>query len=258
MRTRPIRVCPGRPTATAALLGGLLLLLAAAPAAAREKVVVYRCTDASGAVTLQNDTPCPKGSKQERRVMEAASPVAPPAAPVAPAAPIAPAAPAAAPAPAAIRAPAPPPPATPSGSYPRGEVDREYPSADSRGYTLGEADGEYPIAAGERLPPPSLYVCRTFNDQSYLAETSGPHERCVTVSTSGLGGGLVEAGAGTPCETRTDECVRVPDEALCDHWRQRLREAESALQFGTAENRAQAEAEARRIKRVVRDSTCGL
>lgn len=49
--------------------------------------VIYRCTDAAGAVTFQNDAPCPAGQAQQRRVVEMATPmptyIAPPAAPVA-------------------------------------------------------------------------------------------------------------------------------------------------------------------------------
>jgi len=47
----------------------LLTLLLCAPLAAADEVVFYRCTDASGALTLQN-MPCPKGEKQEKKVMQ--------------------------------------------------------------------------------------------------------------------------------------------------------------------------------------------
>ena len=50
----------------------LLALAAIMPTAAAQSVVIYRCTDGKGALTIQNGTPCPKGSKQERRVIEAA------------------------------------------------------------------------------------------------------------------------------------------------------------------------------------------
>lgn len=46
-------------------------------------VVVYRCVSADGAVTLQNDRRCPKGSREQRRVIE--TPVSP-AVPAVPAA----------------------------------------------------------------------------------------------------------------------------------------------------------------------------
>ena len=44
---------------------------------AQQAVVLYRCTDALGVVTLQNDTPCPKGQRQEKRIVEAAATAAP-------------------------------------------------------------------------------------------------------------------------------------------------------------------------------------
>jgi len=54
-----------------------VLLLGLTDATAAESVVIFRCTDAGGAVTFQNDVPCPQGTAQVRRVMEAAAPVAP-------------------------------------------------------------------------------------------------------------------------------------------------------------------------------------
>lgn len=69
----------------AALAAGLLVLTCSAHARAQGTVVIYRCTDASGAVTLQNGTPCPKGAKQEVRRMTAPPPGPPPPAFVPPA-----------------------------------------------------------------------------------------------------------------------------------------------------------------------------
>ena len=43
----------------------LVLACALATPAAAQQVVMYRCTDVRGVVTLQNDTPCAKGLKQE-------------------------------------------------------------------------------------------------------------------------------------------------------------------------------------------------
>jgi hypothetical protein len=70
----------------------------ASVAAAQNEIVIYRCVDAAGAVTLQNDVPCPKGSQQTvRRV--APLPVRTPPPPAAAAPPVAAPAPAAPPAP---------------------------------------------------------------------------------------------------------------------------------------------------------------
>jgi len=65
--------------------GVLLAVLALAPCPASARTVIYRCVAADGAVTLQNDAKCPKGSRQHKRVMP--TPTAP-AAPSPPAIPI--------------------------------------------------------------------------------------------------------------------------------------------------------------------------
>ena len=57
------------------------------PPASAQQVVVYRCTDAAGNVTVQNDEPCPKGAREERKVIEPPPPLPvfePPAAPETP------------------------------------------------------------------------------------------------------------------------------------------------------------------------------
>ena len=55
----------------------------------------------------------------------------------------------------------------------------------------------------------------------------------------------------------TDQCQRVPDETLCEKWKQRLRETESALRFGRDQERPDAQAEFDRIGRIMRETTCG-
>lgn len=69
-------------TRSQSLLLGVLWLAGAAVA---QETVFYKCTDANGAVTVQNGTPCAPGMRQEVRrvggVQGAAAPAArPPAA----------------------------------------------------------------------------------------------------------------------------------------------------------------------------------
>jgi hypothetical protein len=208
-------------------LCGLALWTAAATASAQGRVVIYRCTDASGAVTLQNGTPCPKGSKQERRVVDTATSSAPAYAP--PPAPLI----------SAPQAPAATPPAAPSPAP-------------------APIESAPAIADAERLPPPWLYECRTYDNDRYFSENGNPPPRCVTLSTTGLGGVIGESNGSSACEMKTDQCQRVPDGAVCQAWRVRLREAESALRFGVTADRERDEAELQRLTRITRDSTCGL
>src|SRR5918993_4070949 len=60
----------------AQLLACVLLSFAACGAAHATKI--YRCTDASGAVTMQSDTPCGPGMKQEVRTIGEVPTAAPP------------------------------------------------------------------------------------------------------------------------------------------------------------------------------------
>lgn len=209
--------------------------MTAVAAPAQAQVTIYRCTDASGALTVQNDMPCPKGSKQEKRVIHPAPSVSTPpafvtpsAAPGAPAPPPAQVPPAQAPAVPPVQPPSPPtPPAAPPAA----------PTADS-----------------DRLPPPVLYECRTFDNDRYLSENGSPPERCAPLQTVGINGG---ASAGAACQMVTDQCQRIAEGGLCAGWKQRQREAESQLRFGPADQRGNAQAEVERVGRIVRESTCG-
>lgn len=202
-----------------------LLLIASDALPARAAVVIYRCTDASGAVTVQNDTPCPKGSKQTRRVLETPPPSATPAYVEAPAGVPDPVP--------ALPPPAPEPPA---------------PAADPAS-ARAQPDGE-------RLPPPPLFECTTFDNDHYLSDDGTPSERCAPLEISGIGDGSAP-GVGAACQKTTDTCQRVPDGAACDAWKRREREARATLMFGRAEDKDKNEAEYERVQRIVTESTCG-
>lgn len=49
--------------------------VAAAAGPARASIVIYRCTDVYGRLTVQNDVPCPKGTRQQTQVVEPAPPI---------------------------------------------------------------------------------------------------------------------------------------------------------------------------------------
>lgn len=210
-----------RPFLRCALLSALLL---PAPGVMAQKVVMYRCTDAAGALTVQNDVPCPKGSRQERRVIESVPTVASP------------------------------PPAVLPPAAPR----RIVPAAPAATTTANDATpaATTTIADADRLPPPALFECRTYDNDRYLSDDGLPPQRCAPMSTTGIGGGSGPA-AGEACQMVSDQCQRIADGALCENWKARLREAQAALRFGRRDNRDTAQAEVDRISRVVLESTCG-
>lgn len=202
----------------------LVLLLAAALTApaqqAKASVVIYRCTDAVGALTVQNDVPCPKGSKQDKRVIETPPPM-PAYRPI-----VVPAAP----------EPVAAPPTTPVGAAEQPEIPE--------------------VADSDRLPPPPLFQCNTYDNDSYLSEDAEPEPRCVRLQTTGLDGDA-DNGAGAACQMMTDQCQRVADGTACDTWKQRLRETEAAWKFARAENAEANQAGYERVRKIVRESTCG-
>ena len=167
------------------LAGGLLLL----PARATGQVVVYRCTDTSGHVTIQNDVACPAGTRQERQLIDT-------------------------------------PPALPA--YVAREVRMPDVVAGEQArveQAVSEAVADavpVPVPESERTLPPLLYQCRTWNGQDYLTEDGTPARRCAPLQLVGLDGPSVPAAARA-CEqvavapTRyenVDACNRATGSAL--------------------------------------------
>lgn len=187
--------------------------------AAHAQVVIYRCTDASGAITLQNGTPCPKGSKQQKKVMETPAPALVTTAP-----------PPASPSPPAQPAPAPVPAPTPLPDPPAPEV-----------------------VIAPRQPPPALFECQTWNGDHYFGESAKPPPRCAPLQVTGLDGTGAMAG-GAACQMMEDRCQPVADSALCDAWKQRVRTLDAGATFGSGE--AVAPADAERIRAALAESSC--
>lgn len=201
----------------------LLLCGLAGVAGAQDSVVIYRCTDAGGTVSVQNDVPCPKGSEQQRRVIETVPPPSRPYVPPPRAAQLVPVVPVSAP-------------ATPGK-----------PAAD---------DAEPDRAAIELLPPPPLFACRTWNREDYLSDDPTPAKRCALLRTIGVDGDPTR-GAGTACETVRDTCTPVPEPQRCERWQQHSRDTEAMLLFGRADDPAATRLELERIAAIIRHSDCG-
>ncbi len=206
------------------LLLSVVMALLALPSLAQRapgsgQVVIYRCTDAAGNVTLQNGVRCPKGQKQQARVLQAPSAPAPAPAVVAP-------------------PPAPLAPATPS-----------MPGSPTPAL-IGNPD-----AAPDILPPPPLYRCHAYTGNSYLSEDGAPKDRCVELQVSDIAGSQNRSGAQA-CEVQQDRCERIPDEQLCEAWTQYDRQAESLVALDNPEISARANALHARTQRVMTRTSC--
>ena len=196
-------------------------VLRATPAVhAQGSVVIYRCTDSSGALTVQNNVPCPKGTRQDRRVID-----------------VPPAMPAYVPTPSARQV---------ISSEPEPAAAPVNP----------DVSDEPAIADGDRLPPPPVFRCNTYDNDSYLSEDAAPQPRCVRLETVGIDG-TDNNGGSVACQMVTDQCQRVPDGAACDAWQQRLRETEATWKFARADDSGASQGEYERVRKIVRESTCG-
>ena len=187
------------PTRSAALRALFLViaLSAAAPCAhAQTNMRIYRCVDASGAVTLQNDVACPKGSQQSVRKVSVL--------PTMPASP------------AAAKPPAPLLTTLAAASVSPQPVPLSAPPA-------------------VRSAPQALFQCRTWDDRDYLGDTAEPASNCMPVTSVGIDGSS-QLAAGQTCEMRQDTCVAVSAEQLCATWKKRVDEAEFRWKFGGGRN----------------------
>lgn len=211
------------------MLGGLLLT-GAALALAQDGSTIYRCTAAGGEVTVQNGTPCPAGSRQEIRQVDALPSRPPPAARAGGLT--------------VVEEPAYTPPPLSNFVQVAGPQD---------GPITGPERPELPepaqLAASERLPPPPIYQCETWDNDSYVSEDWSPKPRCVRLDT---------AGVGAACENRYDVCARIGDRDACDGWKRRQREIESGWRHARGADKPALQEEFARVTKILVDSTCAL
>jgi hypothetical protein len=221
------------------LAPALLAALAVPCVLAAPEVVVYRCVAADGAVTIQNDRRCPKGTQQQRRVVETPTSRAPPAAPATPA-------PVAAPAPIAPMSDAP-------GTATSADAARTGANARTAAPTTRTGRDATPTIEIGRAGAPPVFACRTWDGTRYYGDSEQPAPRCAPLQAVGLDGR--SATAAQACELRADSCEPVLASARCEAWAERLRAAEAAIEFPTGDIEA-ARAELDRVRTTIAGTVC--
>lgn len=219
------------------VLAAVVALVLTTPAAAAPAVVVYRCTAADGAVTLQNGQRCPKGQREERRVVEVPTSRAAPTS-------------AAAPTPASATLPTQSGTAAPASAAGRA-VPRNAPNPSSRASTAADTT---PVIEMAPASAPPVFACRTWDDQRYYGDSERPAPRCAPLETVGLD--RRSATAAQACELRSDTCEPVVESARCDAWAERLREAEARERFGIGDEAEAARTELGRLRTLLAGTVC--
>ena len=198
----------------------VLLLLASASAQAGE-IVFYRCTDAAGALTVQN-MPCPKGTQlQSKKVMQAVQ--------------------------------SPPPP--PLFANPAPAALPQLIAAPAPAAAAPEPAKTAAVVVAPPVPLPELFQCRTREGQNYFSESSEPPSRCVTMQVTGLDGNP-NTGAGEACEVVRDTCTAVDPAQLCATWQQWVNEAESEWRFAAASQAEALQKKYLRLQSLLAGSDC--
>ena len=196
----------------------VLLPCASASLPAQDRTTIYRCTDASGALTVQNDQPCPAGHRQEIQVIDVPPPL--------------------------------------PAHVPREEVMPEVVAAEEAMLQAAiEAAVPPPVAPGDRVAPPALYQCTTWENTIFLTEDDTPAERCAPIRIVGLDG-RPRPGLGAACQTMHDTCEAVPEDTLCEAWRRRVDEAEFRWKFAGALAEDPKRIEYERLAATLANSTC--
>jgi len=184
------------------------LLLADQPSvrALENTVTIYRCVDAKGHVSLQDD-PCPKDSAQE----SARSMVRPKDAPVH-----------------AVKAPPPP-------------TEAPAPPAE-----------EYPEFVP---PPPPMYQCTSYDGIVRESEVYDPNPHCEPLALYFPDPQRLTPAQAGSCRWVQDSCVRLSDAQTCAIFRQKKREAASALLHSFSDTQSYRKSELQRLTQIV-DESC--
>lgn len=189
---------------------------AAAPAQHRQ-VVIYRCTDASGHLTVQNDIACPKGTHQRKQVVDVPPPMP---------------------------------------TYQPREERMPVVVAEEKAQAQAAIESALPapVPAAERKPPPPLFQCSTWDQETYLTEDETPQQHCAPLQVVGLDG--TPQAAAQACQAVTDQCQPVADDALCQTWQRRVGEAEFRWKFAGAADDDARHLEYEKLAATFANSTC--
>lgn len=227
----------------------------APPAPSGPATTLYRCTDAAGALTVQN-SPCPAGSDSQKMAVQGV-----------PSMPLPGNAPATATPAQAVEQPRsdalglPAPDQAQTIQSIGGMTLIEDPTLhrdDAADAPAGPTGNPAPGGSGDKVTgtaPPILFQCTTYDNGTYLSEEAAPQSRCAPLKTVGLDGNAFN-GSGKACQVIYDVCARVPDQGLCSAWKKRLGETEVAARYARPENEARNRAEYQRVLRIVTEAGC--
>ena len=196
----------------------LALGLLAATGSHAGQTVIYRCTSADGALSLQS-MPCPAGSRTEVRRLDAdyAPPLLALPSPVP-----------------AVTTPAPvdPEPAVPAPAV--------------------AVPAQRPV-----LPLPALHHCQPRSGAAYYTDRLEDSVRCLPMRVTGLDGNP-DTGAGQACEVQRDRCESVPEANACRAWGDYLSQSRERYASAPSRSSSETDVTSAQIAALLAASRCAL
>lgn len=159
-------------------------------ASAADQVVLYRCTNAQGDVTVQ-DSECPKGSTGKKLTYDV-----------------------------------PPPPKVETPPAPPAAGDSKISASSTTPSPANPTAATEPAAVG--VAPP-LWRCRGLDAKPYLSDVADPPTKCLPLASMGYDVSRLPPELAGSCQEVRDECRELQGRDLCEAWRSRRDEAKAEL-----------------------------
>jgi hypothetical protein len=105
----------------------------------------------------------------------------------------------------------------------------------------------------DRLPPPPMYRCTSYDGIVRHSESYDPNPRCEPLGLYAPPGRLTPELART-CRWVEDSCLRLSDEQACAVWRKKQAEARSKALHAFSDTEAYWKSELERTSQVIRES----
>jgi hypothetical protein len=119
-----------------------------------------------------------------------------------------------------------------------------------------------PVPARDPLParpsfvsaPPPLYLCTSYDGITRESEVYDPNPRCEPLALYYPDARYLTPAQAGLCRWVQDSCVRLSDEAACDRFKRKKREAASAAMHAFSDTAAYRKSELERLTQIIDDS----
>jgi hypothetical protein len=106
----------------------------------------------------------------------------------------------------------------------------------------------------ELIPPPPIFLCTSYDGIERFSESYDPNPRCEPLVLYYPNPEQLTPQAQNSCRWVQDSCVRLSDEASCERWHFKQKEASSQLQRAFTDTLEYRKSELARINQILQES----